>query len=154
MKWLVLAAAIAGAAYGYIWRDNTAKAQIASIELTHLRSTTALKNKIELAEAANAKIFAELEKLRVEKNQVVIKQVIKYVQSDSPKCSLSADWVRIHDSAAMSDGIRATASAADDAASGVTDDQALMVIADNYQTCQSIRAQLSELQGWIRAHAS
>ena len=159
MKWFALAALIAGFGAGYSWRDNSAATQVAALELAYIKAlnnsvaeTLAQQEKWQLAEKANGQIFADLKKLRSEKNRVVTKEVIKYVQSDNFKHSLNFDWVRIHDAAAKNDSVQNTAAPFNDSPSGVTDDQALIVITDNYQTCQDIRAQLTELQGWIRAH--
>ncbi len=85
-----------------------------------------------------------------------IKEVVKWrtknveVISVVPSvCELSDGWVSVHDSSA--EGRDAdTARAADGAASGIKDTQALRTIVENYATCHETREQLFALQNWIR----
>ncbi len=86
--------------------------------------------------------------------RTITKKVIEYVQSpNAGKCDLPNDWVRVHDAAAL--GVSPTEDAetpggTNDAASGITDVEALEVTTNNYATCNAIATRLRNLQLWAK----
>lgn len=82
--------------------------------------------------------------------RTITKEVIRYVQSPvAGQCTLPAEWVQIHDSAAGVPPDPAApgqpAAAAGEAGSPVTDAQALGAVTSNYDTCLQ---EINRLQGW------
>jgi hypothetical protein len=61
---------------------------------------------------------------------------------------LSVGWLYIHDIAAIGDTADATR-ASDGTSSGVTANQALVTVVNNYATCRQTAAELNGLQDWI-----
>lgn len=87
-------------------------------------------------------------------DRIKVVERIKYVnqriieENVPTQFELSNGWVHSHDSAATS--VEADPTRSSDAApSGVTDNQALSVINDNYSTCNETREQLIKLQEYI-----
>lgn len=80
-----------------------------------------------------------------EKEYVYVTQIETIVPS---QCDLSSGWVHMHDASA-SGGDADTAGASDETPSGVKDNQALSVVAQNYSLCQQNAEQLRSLQEWI-----
>ncbi|WP_339617218.1 hypothetical protein [uncultured Gilvimarinus sp.] len=82
--------------------------------------------------------------------EVIIKEVLRYVQSDTAgDCSLPDDWVRIHNAAAGVPRVPdAPAVDAREAETARTDSDALPVIASNYRRCREAMTRLEGLQAW------
>lgn len=83
--------------------------------------------------------------------QVVIKEVIRYVQGpDAGICKLPDDWVRIHNAAAGVPDLPNAPAVDDGAPARVrTDSDALPVVAANYRACRESMTRLSALQDWL-----
>jgi hypothetical protein len=113
------------------------------------------KNKIELmalelAGAVSARDAARRQQIRTVE-RVVTREVIKYVQNpDIERVYLPPEWVRIHNTAAGGGVPEDTGApgATDDPTVGVTDADAIAVVAENYGICTDNRAQLIALQEW------
>ena len=84
--------------------------------------------------------------------RVVTKQVIKYVETDNAReCGLSADGVRIHDTAARGavPSDTDTTPIVDDGAIAASNAEVMQVVTGNYATCNAIRDQLTGFQSWV-----
>lgn len=141
--------------YGKIIAENENKALNLHIQ--------AVNEKLELDRAyrKNEQIIIELAEVRKEKQKVLTKvinnDVIKYVQSPiAGKCDIPNEWVRIHDAATIGSeylqGDTSPAAIANAVAPTVTDADAIIVIADNYGTCNEIRNNLIDLQSWVNVY--
>lgn len=105
-----------------------------------------------------AQTVAEKQALESQEAEVVTrtitKKVIEYVQSpNAGKCDLPNQWVRVHDAAAR--GMPPTEDTeapggTNDAASGITDIEALDVTTSNYALCHETATRLRNLQLWAR----
>ena len=82
--------------------------------------------------------------------KIINRKVIEYAQASAPDCTLSADWVRLHDAAALSE-LPGPASQPDASAASVTAAEALGVIAGNYESCADTRQRLIGLQRYEAA---
>jgi len=105
-----------------------------------------------IAAAAEAKREA-----RAARSERTTERIIEYVQTPAAtRHRLDAEWVHIHDIAAVADGSggvssgAATAREFDAGAGTVTAADALLVITDNYDRCHAARDRLIDLQRWIR----
>ena len=78
------------------------------------------------------------------KNQELITTVVP-----DRNVELSNGWVWTHDSSATGRDADSTRSA-DDSPSGITANQALFKVNENYNTCKATRDQLVALQDWIK----
>lgn len=156
---VIIAAAVVFAV-GWNWRGSIANANYLEMQAQYLH-TIQLATQEALAQAQerdkqlqkNAELAAELAAERKRKNTILTQRVVRYVQNpDAGHCALPADWVQLHDDAAraaLSDS--RTATAFDAAARTITDADAIVTIAANYQSCNETRAALIELQGWAKA---
>lgn len=164
-------ALIVGFVAGWEWRDRSADLELAEAQARYdaaviesqrqLLLNQAQARAIERIQAERIQAVEEATALRNREREVVTveveREVIRYVErQDRPAVLLPADWVRIHDTAALGRraGLPGTAVATpepDAASSGATDAQALGVIARNYQTCHAIADQLTALQQWVAA---
>ena len=80
--------------------------------------------------------------------RTINREVIKYVQSSRPAdCRLDAEWVRLHNAAAMS-SVPATASQPARSASAT---DAIVTVTGNYESCHETADRLRGLQSWVRA---
>jgi len=102
---------------------------------------------------------AEAAALRERKAEVVERyidrEVIRYVQTDNARdCGLSADGVRLHDTAARGrDGMPPssdTATEPDDSAIAARNAEVVSIVTRNYQTCRADQRRLEALQEWVR----
>lgn len=83
--------------------------------------------------------------------RTVDREVIKYVQASATdtRCLLDARWVQLHDAAALARFPDAS-SESDATPSGIAAVDSLATITSNYETCNDTRAQLIDLQTWLR----
>ncbi len=79
----------------------------------------------------------------------ISKDIIKYVET-SPRLVLDADWVGLHNRAAL---ISEAPGDTDGATGEVTTAQAIQTITDNYFACTRNSMKLEALQEWIREQA-
>lgn len=91
------------------------------------------------------------ERVRIE-TKVVTQEVIRYVQNPAiERVVLPAEWVRLHDLAALGVSPASPAvSSADGAAQAVTDADAIAVVSDNYNDCRAYIEQVKGLQAHVR----
>lgn len=156
------------------WRDRSAdtaaaqhETQIRQMQLEAQQAATAATEQARTIERLTAERLAAVESaaaLRAQEREVVevevVREVVRYAENtDRARFVLPADWVRIHDRAAL--GRRADVSppavaarGADDPAAGVTDARALAVTTSNYATCNAVSDQLAALQEWVRVAQS
>lgn len=81
--------------------------------------------------------------------RTIEKELIRYVANpDHAACELDRGWVQLHDAAALS-RIPDPAGIADAAPSGLTADDALGTVVENYGACQDNARRLADLQGWV-----
>lgn len=147
----VLIAATALVAAGYQWRDSQAQAELSALLLSAEQARdrqTAKTNKALADQAATAALLAQE---RARKNQVIEKEVIRYVEKTSGdnSCMLSTNWVQLHNAAASNSVPVASGASGIDAAAASTG-RALETITDNYISCNDTRHQLLGLQQFIR----
>jgi len=83
--------------------------------------------------------------------RVVNRDIIRLVQSDAPRCDLSTDWVRIHDTAAGMPEDTSPAIPVIDPARTVTDIDAIQTVTTNYAICHDTRQTLISLQEWAKS---
>jgi hypothetical protein len=83
------------------------------------------------------------------KDRVITREVIRYVQVTpaADRCVLPATWRVQHDAAASGEPAASTGLASA-AAGPVTDDTALVVVAENYTSCREYIRQLEGWQAW------
>lgn len=156
---LLLAVFALGLLVGWVGASNSKDA--ATLKVEHKTAAEVEKKQASAAVAAVANASA-IERTRVI-YKTVTKEVVKYAQSEnaaesvvksapSDVCDqrLDAEWVRIHDFAAVPDD---AASAPDESAQPVGKADALGVIARNYETCQQWRNELIGWQSWWRSQA-
>lgn len=107
------------------------------------------------AQATVVEVVRYVDRLKVVqgKTQTIIKEVPKYVtlQADAD-CSINIGFVRLHDHAAANT-LPDPAGAADAAPSGVALSAVAAAVAENYGSCHENSAQLTALQGWVKAMA-
>lgn len=146
---LALIAVLAGAAYLQGRRheqDSQLRDQVDSVlRVVRIeRAQQAITNQVaaahEQGRAADRIVYKTIER-----------EVIRYVANpDHAVCRLDAGWVQLHDAAALSH-IPDPAHSVDAAPSGLTSDDAIGTIVDNYGACQDNARRLADLQGWVRA---
>ncbi|WP_374538212.1 hypothetical protein [Chitinimonas taiwanensis] len=146
---LALIAALAGAAYLQGRRheqDSQLRGQVDSVlRVVRIeRAQLAISNQVaaahEQGRAADRIVYKAIER-----------EVVRYVANpDHDVCELDRGWVQLHDTAALS-RIPDPAGVADATSSGLTADDALGAVVDNYGACQDNARQLADLQGWVRA---
>lgn len=134
--------------------------KIAEHKLEHLQAVHAAKVQADKINALRLEHTNDIATIHALQNQerevverVVTKQVIKYVETDNAQqCGLSADGVRIHDTAARGSLPDDTESSAvvDGGAIEVTNAEVIPVITENYATCNAIRERYVLLQDWVR----
>jgi hypothetical protein len=83
--------------------------------------------------------------------QEVQKEVTRYVET-APRLVLDADWVRLHDRAALG-AISEAPGSADGAGGETTSPEALQTVTDNYGACHRNADKLTALQEWVREQA-
>lgn len=160
---IVAIAWFAGFGSGWQWRNNSAELEITQLQNEQLEKYALALNALlkidgqrKTALAKNDLLNAELKEQSKKTGQVITKQVIRYVEKNSPSdfCQLPNKWVQLHDAAATNniptDTSANSTGSSDDAASRFTATGALETITDNYQSCNGIRIQLLELQAWAR----
>ena len=139
---------------GNIIRDL--KLEISDLEILAVKESRAKeREKQKASDAIAGELIAEMEAEKAAADSVTV-EVIRYVQSDSDKCALADEWVRIHDQAA-SGGLSTDAGATtrnDDSSEGVTDDKALITVTDNLQACREYIVRLKWWQEWYKGVAS
>ncbi|QLI80776.1 hypothetical protein HZU75_04115 [Chitinibacter fontanus] len=140
---------------GWVGASNSKDAAMLKVE--HKTAAKVEKKQASAAVAAVANASA-IERTRVI-YKTVTKEVVRYAQSENAAESkasgvcdqrLDAEWVRIHDFAAVPDD---AASTPDESAQPVGKADALGVIARNYETCQQWRNELIGWQSWWRSQA-
>lgn len=163
----------AGSAFwiGWEWRDRSAdlEAAVAAQQRAELYQQAQAAQTIASEQARNVErltaertaLASEAAALRDQEREVVervvTREVIRYVQNpNTVRTVLPFEWVRIHDRAATGRGAGMPAATdgprrPDAVAAPVTDADALVVITDNYTTCQATRDQLIGLQDWVRS---
>lgn len=156
---IVAIAWFAGFGSGWQWRNNSAELEITKLQIEQLEIYTATLKALEETDrqrksaiAKNDILHAELKEQANKTNQVITKQVIRYVEKNSHSdiCQLPNKWVQLHDAAATNSmpTNTSTTGISDDTATRFTATGALETITDNYQSCNDIRIQLLELQAW------
>lgn len=86
--------------------------------------------------------------------RTIEREVTRYVANpDHAVCELDRGWVQLHDAAALS-RVPDAAGIADAAPSGLTSDDAIGTIVDNYGACQDNARRLADLQGWVLRQAA
>lgn len=139
---------------GYSYRAAECDATVSAIkqeiaearELSAMRALRITELQDEVA-SREGRIYETRRQLEEAQARVVVKEVIKYVQSpDAGRCELPADWVLI-DTAAAAGVSAATVSAASspDAARGFTDTDALATSVERSHVC---RAEIDKLRLW------
>lgn len=156
---IVAIAWFAGFGAGWQWRNNSAELEITNLQIEQLEKYIAALKALEeidsqrkSAIAKNDMLHAELKEQANKTNQVITKQVIRYVEKNSHSdiCQLPNKWVQLHDAAATNSlpSDTSTTGIGDDTTARLTATGALETITDNYQSCNDIRIQLLELQAW------
>ena len=96
------------------------------------------------ADALASELEAERAK-RIPKNQIIIREVVRYAQLPADRrCTLDPAWRLLHDAAATGEPADAARVAAGDA-DPVADAAALEAVAGNYERC---REYIDQLRGW------
>ncbi|WP_374537199.1 hypothetical protein [Chitinimonas taiwanensis] len=86
--------------------------------------------------------------------RTIEREVVRYVSSpDHPVCHLDSGWVQLHDAAALS-RVPDPAGIADAAPGGLTADDALGTVVENYGACQDNARRLADLQRWVIQQAA
>ena len=143
---------------GWRWEAKVAEAEREARD--NLEALEAAREKLKEEKEARQKEAdrASLleEQLADAEAEVIVEEVIKYVQADNTGgCALPPEWVRIHNQAAGVPGARATEAAAREAdgaaGTAITDRDALPVVTSNYARARECIARLQGLQGWILA---
>ncbi|WP_372809309.1 hypothetical protein [Litorivivens sp.] len=160
-KAAVLVALLAAAGWiGWEWRDRSADLEITELRLSYEKaSNKALEASQALADAS-ARVAKEraaaFESGRQEGEanaKVIVKEVIRYEKAEySGRCDLSNHWVRLDTAAAT--GVRpdtVTTGGSDDAASGVTDADALAVSTERSAIYHAEVRKLRALQEYVNA---
>lgn len=153
-----LLAGIAASAFagGYWLADTVGENKYLQLEARYAKQyqdAVDQKQTIELLQDEVARIVAEKAAIENQEAKVVekiiTKKVIEYVQTNPPACSLNADWVRVHDTAASGSLPEDTNTTT--ATNDTTDEvEALVAVTDNYSTCNANARQLRQLQDWVR----
>lgn len=153
-KYIALIAVLAAFASGYKVAAMQYQLEISDMKL---QAETDAKVAVVQSRAKERKLQAITDKYNdlLSKPNVVYKtitkEVIKYVQDDSiDKCLLHDDWVLLHDQAARPDNATRSTNAANAADRAITDDHALMVVAENYELCNGYILKLEAWQNWWR----
>ena len=127
-----------------------------------------LESRVAIANFATAKAKSDaVYELQIDqaKNNILVKYVDQYhtttethyvnqqaIENSVPdKYILTNGWVSTHDHSATDTAIDSTA-AADATPSGVTADQALTIIDNNYAKCRNTASELTALQDLVTAH--
>lgn len=148
----VLAAALLGTGWVYGASHEQSKADGDRIDGLRYVIRTERKQSDTTA-AVEGKAAASAERVRIQ-YQIIDREVIRYVsQPDHTACQLDPEWVRLHDAAAGVPEISDPASVLDAGPSGLTTDDALGTIIDNYETCALIAERLIGLQAWVRGQS-
>lgn len=154
--------------FGWEFRDRSADAELlqkdAVISQMQVQAAQAARLASEQAReterltAERIALAAEADALRNQEREVVERvitnEVIRYVQNPAVnRVVLPADWVRIHDSAALGyrPGLSDAPGPTGRAYAATTDADALAAVTGNYGTCHAIRDQLIGLQEWVRS---
>jgi hypothetical protein len=142
---LILLSGTGGFYYGKSIQKNEDSVKVAELESTNRgliirlnEEQNKIKEKIVVQYVDRIKI--------VERVKYVNREVI--VNNVPTQFVLSNGWVSMHDAIAAGADAEPAASS-DGTPSGVTDNQALRTINDNYATCHAIREQLISLQDWV-----
>ncbi len=155
---LVLAVFALGLRIGWVGASNSKDAAALKVERQSAVKVEKKQASAAVAAVANA---SAIERTRVI-YKTVTKEVVKYAQSENAaetakpaaggECDqrLDAEWVRIHDLAAVPSD---AASAPDESARPVGKADALGVIARNYETCQQWRNEVIGWQSWFYSQA-
>lgn len=119
------------------------------------QTTTTLQKERETAQAAHDADAAPAAAQKEQQAQarVIIKEVIRYVQTPVAAQPLPAEWVQIHDAAATgmpgdSSAASGPVAATGDAANPVSNGEAIGVISSNYDTCRQEMIRISRWQAW------
>lgn len=155
-KYLLIASVLLSAYVTHsVWQNKHSKLIIELQKAEAARVEAVLKieelNR-QVAEAVEVKLKAE--QIAAEtKEKIVIKEVIKYVETNpNADTSLDADWLRIHDAAVPVSRDTKTAerfATTDPRVPNIG--EALEVVTSNYNSCQEILLKLKAWQDWYRA---
>lgn len=160
---LIIAAVILSLGFGSGWMVNGWRlgAKIDRLQRGYAQAAQEAADRarsVESAQRAVADAVAVSDALKTRQRRIVERivtnEVIKYVQKPAV-CTLPADWVRIHNTAAR--GVPGDADTPPDPDGGagtpedsVNDAEALVVVTQNYDTCRANADRLRSLQDWIR----
>lgn len=152
-NWAVYALAAAlcfGGGFYTAWHYKTLTEEAAVTETSH-----AVVQETHQQDVVTQQVSEKAEEKQVEIRtviQTIVKRIPVYVdrKADS-RCIVPRGFVRVHDAAANGVSVVPPAPGqSDDAPSGIGLSAVAGTVAENYGTCQSIRQQLIDLQGWIR----
>lgn len=148
-------------AAGYKTATTHYKGIIAETRAEHLEAVAEANRKTREVNEANrlaADAAAEAEALRNREREVVekevIKEVIKYVETDNAReCGLSPSGVLLHDTAARGrlPGDTDAPAITDDGAIEATNAEVILTVTQNYLSCNETIDRLTSLQDWARA---
>jgi hypothetical protein len=156
-------AAVLGAVFagGYKVASSHYGGIIAETRAEHLEAVAEANRQSALVNEANRKAaaaIAEADALRNQEQEIVYRtvtrEVVKYVETDNAReCGLSATGVLLHNTAARGrlPGDTDTSAVTDDGAIEATNAEVMLVVTDNYRTCNRTRDKLLALQGWLRS---
>lgn len=138
---------------GWTVAENKYTAIIATMEkdAAELRAANAeLQTKLteEIANVKERVITKYVDRVRVIKEKQYVYRD-KATNAVPAQYELSNGWVHLHDAAATNTDADSTRSA-DGTTSGVKDNQALAIVADNYAACHANAEQLKSLQDYVR----
>ena len=127
-------------------------ADISGEQVEALNQTREIEARSSEAAQQSGEQFEQVRQQLADEKQVIVKEVIKYVEVNRPgHCQLSNRWVRIDTASAI--GVppdHAPVAGPDDAPSGFTDADALDVIQQRNFICREEIAKVRGLQDYIR----
>lgn len=153
VKYAAIALLVAGLAYSLYNRGQ--KSVQVKWDLERAQTAQVIADlKAKSAEVTTKVVTEYVEKVKIvkEKGDTIVKLVPKYITTeDNAACTINRGAIRVLNSAANQDELPATPASTDGQPSGVNLDTVVTSVADNYGTCNEIRAQVMGLQAWIRA---
>lgn len=130
--------------YGGVNHERDKQIVVAAKQLKISLETERARNKATLE--AEREIWAANQQIKE-----VTKTIVKVIRDEKPSanCALSTGWVQRHNEASAN-SLPTTPSGNYAAPAGVTADQALEAVAENYGTCYEIRNIALGCQSWIK----
>jgi hypothetical protein len=148
-RWLVLAAlALALVAFGWVKGNQHGTQKLTDYQAAQVLATEKVIVKQGKITERVVTEYVEVKTKAQVVTQTIQTQVTKYAEA-APRLTLDANWVRLHDSAALG-ALPDPAGNADGTPGETTAAQALQAVTENYGACLRNADKLSALQDWVK----